>query len=161
MIRDLKLTAKRGKTVDFLVGGYSLDDVATIARRVPDLKIILDHFGNVRLSEDSLDKDWVAAFKAVAKYPNVHCKVSALYGRVKPQPAQQNIAFYEPILELAYTAFGEDRLIYGSDWPVTENSGDYASVVKLTRAWSAQKGEAFEKKLFWSNGMRFYGVSDR
>ena len=90
--RDLKLTAERGRTVDFLIGGYSLEDVATIAKRVPDLKIILDHFGNIVLDGDPLDPEWVKTFRAAAAHPKVHCKVSALYGRVKAQPAPRTVA---------------------------------------------------------------------
>ena len=77
---------------------------------------------------------------------------------MKPQPAPQKVSFYLPILELAYDAFGEDRLVYGSDWPVTETTGDYGSVLKLTRAWARTKGDLFELKLFCKNAVRFYGI---
>jgi L-fuconolactonase len=156
--RDLSRTAAKGRTVDFLCGKYSLQDVEVIANRLPGLRIIIDHFGNLRLDGKPLDPEWVKQFKSLAKRPNVHCKVSALYGRVKPQPAPKNMSFYQPILGLAYDAFGEDRLVYGSDWPVTETTGDYASVLKLTRAWAAPKGDSFERKLFYKNAVRFYGI---
>lgn len=156
--RDLKLTAERGKTVDILVGGYTLDDVAEIARRAPTLKIILDHFGNVQLSDQPLDMEWTKKLRAVAKFPNVYCKVSALYGRVKEQPAPADIRFYEPVLDLVFECFGEDRLVYGSDWPVTQSSGDYASVVKLTRAYFDAKGRRVSEKLFYQNAVHFYGI---
>ena len=156
--RDLEQTAKIGKTVDFLIGGYSLKDVEVIAKRVPDLKIILDHFGNVVLDGKPLDPEWVKDFRAAAKLPNVYCKVSALYGRVKEQPAPKDIGFYKPVLDLAFEAFGEDRLVFGSDWPVTRTSGDYASVLKLTKAYFDTKGERVTRKLFHENARNFYGI---
>lgn len=156
--RDLKLTADAGKTVDFLVGKYSLEDVAEIAERVPNLKIILDHFGNVRLSDEPLDADWVRQLRAVAQHRNVFCKVSALFGRVDQKPAPQDIRFYKPVLDLVFDCFGEDRLIYGSDWPVTRTTGDYASVVKLTRAYFASKGREVCEKVFDRNATQFYGL---
>ena len=156
--RDLERTAEKGRTVDFLCGKYSLQDVEAIAARLPGLKIIIDHFGNVRLDGEPLDPQWVRQFKSLSRRPNVYCKVSALYGRVKPQPAPKKVSYYRPILELAYDAFGEDRLVYGSDWPVTETTGDYQSVLKLTRAWARTKGDAFELKLFYQNAVRFYGI---
>ena len=76
----------------------------------------------------------------------------------KPQPAPKKVSFYLPILELAYDVFGEDRLVYGSDWPVTETTGDYESVLKLTRSWAVTKGDSFELKLFYKNAVRFYGI---
>ena len=137
---------------------YSLQDVEAIATRLPGLKIIIDHFGNFRVDGEPLDPQWVTQFKSLARRPNIYCKVSALYGRVKPHPAPKKVSFYRPILELAYDAFGEDRLVYGSDWPVTETTGDYKSVLKLTRAWAATKGDSFELKLFYKNAVRFYGI---
>ncbi len=156
--RDLELTAKAGKSVDFLIGGYSLKDVDTIARRVPGLRIILNHFGNVRLDGKPLDPAWVADFRAAAKHPNVHCKVSALYGRVEKQPAPKDLDFYRPILDLAFDAFGEDRLVFGSDWPVTETTGDYASVLALTRAYFDAKGPTVSGKVFHRNATAFYVI---
>lgn len=158
LIRDLLVTSERGKSVDFLVGKYSLEDVSAIAGRIPKLKIIIDHFGNVSLDGRPLDEDWVKKFRAVAKHPNVHCKVSALFGRVKPQPAPQNLDFYKAILDLAFECFGEDRLIFGSDWPVTRMTGDYAAVLKLTRAYFDEKGADVSRKLFSENALKFYSA---
>ncbi len=156
--RDLELTADSGKSVDFLVGGYSLKEIDAIARRVPKLRIILDHFGNIRLDGQALDPAWVEDFRAVAKHPNVCCKVSALYGRVEKQPAPKDLAFYRPILDLAFDSFGPDRLIFGSDWPVTQTTGDYASVLALTRAYFDTKGPEVSEKLFHRNAIRFYAI---
>jgi predicted TIM-barrel fold metal-dependent hydrolase len=85
VMRDLRLTAKMGRTVDFLVGDYSLADVNEIARHISELKIILDHLGDVQLDGGPHDKEWLSGFRTVAKHPNVYCKLSALYGRFKEQ----------------------------------------------------------------------------
>ena len=158
--RDLELTVEKGRTVDFLLGGYSLAEVDQIAKRMPKLKIIIDHFGGVALDGKPLDPEWVKSFLTVSKRPNVICKVSALYGRFKEQPAPREIAPYQEILDLAWQSFGEDRLIYGSDWPVTRTTGDYASVVALTKTYFDAKGRAAEEKLFHDNAVRFYGIPD-
>ena len=156
--RDLKLTATAGKSLDILLGGYTLKEAAIIANKVPDLRIIIDHFGGVQLDGNPLTPEYVADFRAVSKSPNVYCKVSALYGRVKQQPAPKELSFYKPVLDLAFECFGEDRLIYGSDWPVTETTGDYASVLKLTRSYFDEKGASVSKKLFSENAIRFYAI---
>ncbi len=160
LIRDLRLTARMGRTVDFLVGGYSLAEVDKIARRIPELKIILDHFGGVELDGGPHDKEWLRNFRTVAKRPNVYCKLSALYGRFKERPAPTNLAAYKPTIHLALECFGEDRLIYGSDWPVTTLTGDYKSVINLTRAYFADKELKIARKVFHDNAVRFYGLVD-
>lgn len=156
--RDLKRTAAAGKSVDFLAGGFSLSEIATIAKQVPDLRIIVNHFGSVRLNGQALDAAWVKDFRAVAQQPNVYCKVSALYGRFEKQPAPKELSAYEPVLDLAFECFGEDRLVYGSDWPVTEATGDYASVLALTRAYVDKKGKEVREKLFHRNAEKFYAI---
>ncbi len=156
--RDLKLTAAAGKSVDILLGSYTLKEAAVIASKVPELRIIIDHFGGVQLDGNPLTPEYVADFRAISKAPNVYCKVSALYGRVKQQPAPKELSFYKPVLDLAFECFGEDRLVYGSDWPVTETTGDYASVLKLTRAYFDAKGAGVSKKLFSENAARFYAI---
>jgi len=158
--RDLKLTATAGKSVDILLGGYTLKEAAIIANKVPELRIIIDHFGGVQLDGNPLTPEYVADFRAVSKSPNVYCKVSALYGRVKQQPAPKELSFYKPVLDLAFECFGEDRLIYGSDWPVTETTGDYASVLKLTRSYFDAKGVSVCEKLFHRNAEKFYAITE-
>ena len=158
--RDLNETARRGKTVDMLIGNYTLEDAAGIADRIPNLKIIINHFGGVSLDGNPLVASWVEKFRAVAKHPNVFCKVSALFGRVKSQPAPLDLTFYKPILDLALECFGEDRIIFGSDWPVTRTTADYASVLKLTRDYFEKKAPSASLKLFSSNAKKFYDLED-
>ena len=159
--RDLELTAGKGRTVDFLLGGYSLAEIQVIAKRLPALKIIINHLGGIVLDGNPLDPNWVKSFQAVAKCPNVVCKVSALYGRVKEQPAPRELDFYRPVLDLAFECYGEDRLVFGSDWPVTRMTGDYASVLALTRGYFEGKGEGVPGKVLSGNAMRFYGLDSR
>lgn len=156
--RDLMLTAAAGKSVDILLGGYQLKEAEAIARKVPELRIIINHFGGVQLGADPLASGWIEDFRSIAKAPNVYCKVSALYGRVAKQPAPKELSFYKPVLDLAFECFGEDRLIYGSDWPVTETTGDYASVLALTRSYFEPKGAEVCEKLFHRNAEKFYAI---
>lgn len=156
--RDLELTAKAGKSVDFLLGAFSLKDVDAVAKRMPQLRIIIDHFGGVKLDGNPLAPEWIADFRAVAKHPNVFCKVSALFGRVAEQPAPKELAFYKPVMDLAFECYGEDRLVYGSDWPVTKTTGEYADVLKLTREFFEPKGAAVCEKLFHLNAEKFYAI---
>lgn len=156
--RDLALTADMGKSVDFLVGAYSLKDVDVIARRLPQLRIILDHCGNVRLDGKALPAQWIADYRAVAKHTNVYCKVSALYGRFAEQPAPRELAVYRPILDLSLHCFGEDRLIFGSDWPVSESTADYSALLHLTRSYFLEKGADVMDKVFHRNAMKCYAI---
>ncbi len=67
---------------------------------------------------------------------------------MKVQPAPKDLGFYQPILDLAVEAFGEDRLVFGSDWPVSEATADYAAVIDLVKGFFAEKGPAVSYRVF-------------
>ncbi len=159
LLRDLRLTAEKGRTVDFLVGEYSLADIDEIARRVPELKIMLNHLGGMKLNGGPLDEEWLRDFQAVSKRANVYCKLSALYSRYQKQPAPKELASYKPSIDMALQCFGEDRLLYGSDWPVTTLTGDYASVINLTKSYLAEMEPSLARKVLHDNAIKFYGIA--
>ena len=73
-------------------------------------------------------------------------------------PAPKDVAYYAPIFEVVYEAFGEDRIIYGSNWPVTDRGGEYGEQLAIIREYFAAKGKRVTEKLFWKNAAEFYGV---
>ena len=57
--------------------------------------------------------------------------------------------------------FGEDRLFYGSNWPVCQRAGSYAHCIRIVRAYFAAKGPETTEKFFWRNGQAVYGWKGR
>ena len=123
--RDLQLLSDKGLTLDVLMANYDLDDVVLIAKRLPKLKILINHLTGLIINGVPAEAAWSKKVKAAAKYPNVSCKVSGIFQRSNRMPAPKDVAYYAPIFEVVYEAFGEDRIIYGSNWPVTERGGEY------------------------------------
>lgn len=158
VLRDLEYTAQKERRVDFLTGSYPLAELDWLAGRIPGLKIMVNHLGGIQLDGGPLDPEWTRDFRNLGKRPNVYCKLSALYGRFEKQPAPKCLDAYRPVIDLAMECFGEDRLVYGSDWPVTTLTGDYASVINLTRAYFEGKDPAVARKVFHDNAVRFYGI---
>ena len=72
-------------------------------------------------------------------------------------PAPKEQAYYAPIFEVVYEAFGEDRVIYGSNWPVNRG-GEYHEQLAIIHDYFAPKGRAVLEKLFWKNAAAFYDV---
>jgi arylsulfatase A-like enzyme/predicted TIM-barrel fold metal-dependent hydrolase len=156
--RDLERTAAAGRTLDLLIGEYTLEDALTIAQRVPKLKIMVNHFAGVKLNHAPLDADWVRQFKALGKLPNAYCKVSGFYGRATVEPVPKTAAFYAPIFDLAFEAFSEDRLVFGSDWPVSEMTANYATGLALVQELLAGKSPRTREQVLSGNAVRFYGL---
>ena len=73
---------------------------------------------------------------------------------VKPAPAE--LAYYLPTLDVLWNAFGQDRLIYGSNWPVSERFADYATVQRIVGEYFNGKGAEVREKYFWRNAKAVY-----
>ena len=159
--RDLKLLSDKGLTLDVLMANYDLDDVMLIAKRLPKLKILINHLTGLIINGGAAEAAWTKKVKAAAKYPNVSCKVSGIFQRSNRSPAPKKVSFYAPIFEVVYEAFGEDRIIYGSNWPVTDRGGEYGEQLAIINEYFSAKGKGVAEKLFWKNAAKFYGVTIR
>jgi len=96
--------------------------------------------------------------RGAAKAPNVFCKISALVeGAARDgKKAPLDLEFYRPTLDVVWDAFGEDKVIYGSNWPVCEFAADYRNVQRLSMEYVGQKGVEPLKKFCALNAARAY-----
>ena len=155
---DLQLLSDRNQTLDVLMFQYSLDDVDMISKRLPKLKILINHVAGADIEGKPADPKWIAAVQKVAKNRNVNCKISGLFQQSHSQPSPKNLSFYKPELDLLWNAFGEDRLIYGSNWPVTMRGGTYGEYLAVVKGFFADKSRAAREKFFFKNALKFYGL---
>ncbi|WP_426030829.1 amidohydrolase family protein [Caulobacter sp. DWP3-1-3b2] len=107
---------------DALLRSDQLSVLAELARRYPELTIILDHGGKPQVSADGPDKAWLREMALLAAHGNVACKLSGLLTEAPPGADE---AIVRPYFEALLAAFGSDRLIWGSDWPVLTLAGAY------------------------------------
>lgn len=162
LVRGAKLLADLDLQLDLNGPCEALTSVARLASAVPELRIVVDHLG---ASGDprSLHADWKRNIDAVASRPNVFMKVSALVEQVRCEPGQapKDMEYYLPILDHLWASFGEDRLIYGSNWPVSDRGAPYATVYQIVRDYFATKGNEATEKYFWKNSQAAYRWQDR
>ena len=108
-----------------------LGDVPELARRHPGLTLVVDHLAKPPLGTEQMEL-WGDLLRAAADQPNVHAKISGL-NTVAPTGAW-SAADLEPAVRVAVDAFGPERLVCGSDWPVALLNGDYVQVWRETTA---------------------------
>ena len=156
--RDLQYLADKGLTLDVLMSKFDLGDVSTIAERLPSLKILINHLTGLTITGEPAEADWVAAVKRAASHRNVHCKVSGIFQRSGQSPAPKELSYYAPIFKVVFDAFGEDRIIYGSNWPVTDRGGEYQEQWSIINEFFEPMGRPVLEKLYWKNASKFYGV---
>jgi L-fuconolactonase len=139
----------------------SMEGMFKIAERVPDLRIVVEHIGGMAIDGNPVKKEWEALFKRIAGRPQIYLKVSGLMERATTrgdgERATESFSFYRPTLDVLWEIFREDRLFYGSDWPVCEHAGDLiGNGLRIVRRFFSEKGEEASAKFFWKNSQKAY-----
>jgi predicted TIM-barrel fold metal-dependent hydrolase len=163
-LRELRMLAERNLTLDVIGGPSTPALVAQAARQVPDLTLVVDHIGSVPLTAAAPPEDWSQGIRAAGACGNVYCKVSALVENAASagtRPAPTDLNFYRPYLDVVWQAFGSDRVLYASNWPVCELGADYETVQRLAVEYALEKGPDAATKFCSENSQRAYGWKNR
>lgn len=159
VVKNLKVLAEHKLTMDYLTNGGGIAGIETIddvARKIPSLRIVVNHCLGYDFDGKPPQQEWIAAVESLAENKNVTCKISGLYQRSIPQPAPQSIDHYEAVLDVLWENFGKERLIYGSNWPVTKHTGTYASFIRLVDRFISEKGQDAREHYYWKNAAAAY-----
>jgi L-fuconolactonase len=143
-------------TYDLLVFPRQLSAAIELVRKFPEQPFVLDHLAKPPIKGGVLSP-WREQLRELAKLPNVSCKVSGMVTEADWQNWQAND--FKPYLEVVFDAFGPDRLMFGSDWPVCLLAGSYDRVFGLVENYAVQFGANAQAKLFGENAARFYGLT--
>lgn len=158
-LRDL---ARRGMTLDIISRGTKnpKDQVQALCTAVPDLRIVIDHLGGAK-GPPPVDPTWELEIRRLADVcPNLHMKFSSFYDMYAPGdvvfPSPTDLASYKAHFDVLMTAFGEDRLIWGSNWPVIGLHGTFEAQIAIAEAYLAPFGHEVRDKVMFKNALRFY-----
>jgi L-fuconolactonase len=158
VLEDLRRLSDHDLSLDVLIGPDGVADVVALAGKLPDLRIVIDHCANVPIQEGQPPGGWVDGIVACHYKPNVFMKVSGLVegtGRTHGD-APKDVMPYRRVLDTIWGAFGEDRVIYGSNWPVSERFASLATVQRLVESYFDEKGGVAADKYFRKNATRVY-----
>jgi L-fuconolactonase len=152
VLRGLQALAAAGLSFDIVTLPHQLPAAVTAARSVPELTMVLDHLGGppVGSGQDGDDGPWAAAIRSLAGLPNVTCKLSG--APITPLRASDLRPYYRTVL----AAFGPDRLMFGSDWPVSTLAAPYGQVCDLYRELTAQLSPAEQDAILDHTARRVY-----
>lgn len=138
-------------------GMQSLAPVTKLSEAVPDLRIMIDHCGGCGDAQ-KLKPGWKEGIAAAAKQKNVFCKVSALvemtdspYGQ-----APTDTAYYLPVLNHLWDVFGMKKVVFGSNWPVSDKGAGFDSLFKIVSEYFTGKGPEACEHYFWKNSAAIY-----
>lgn len=157
-VADLKRLADANLELDVNGGPTLLPEVARLGRVLPALRVVINHLANTRVDGKNVSEPWRRDLEAAAKFPQVFLKVSALVEGTgkRDGDAPRDVEFYRPWLDIAWNAFGSDRLIYGSNWPVSARFAPLATVQGIAHDYFSAKGRPALEKFFADNARMAY-----
>jgi L-fuconolactonase len=142
-----------GLTCDLCIYHHQLGPTLELVRRCPEVSFMLDHIAKPGIRA-GVSEPWRSQLAALAALPNVWCKISGVVTEADHAAwTPEDIA---PYVAHAVTVFGEDRVAFGSDWPVVVQAGGYRRWVETLDALTAHLSPQARRKLWAENARRFY-----
>ena len=149
MLRDFDLT------YDILIYPRQLPCALELVRMLPDQPFVVDHLAKPVI-RDGLRSPWEEQMRELGRHANVFCKVSGLVTEARWEGWKEED--FRPYLDVVSEAFGVDRLMFGSDWPVCLLAADYQQVHGMVDHYLAAFSEESRAKIWGGNAERIYGL---
>ncbi len=155
VLRGIAALEPFGLAYDVLVFARQLPAAFELVRRLSRQRFVLDHIAKPEIAAGRIS-GWKEQIPELAAAPNVCCKLSGLVteaawtGWTAPD--------FRPYLDVVFEAFGPDRLMIGSDWPVCLLAGDYSTVMGLVENYMYGRPTAEQDKVLGGNAARFYRI---
>ncbi|HEX9921672.1 MAG TPA: amidohydrolase family protein [Anaerolineae bacterium] len=155
-LRGLKLLAGYGLTYDILIHPRHLAVACDLVELFSEQPFVLDHLAKPFIKDGELSP-WESDLRRLAAFPNVLCKVSGMVTEADWQGWQP--ADFQPYLDVVFDAFGPQRLMIGSDWPVCTLAGAYAPVMHIVLDYVKQFSPEEQAGILGENAIQFYSLS--
>ncbi len=157
-VRGLRQLGPRGLTYDLLLYPPQLPAAIELVGMLPEQPFVLDHLAKPRIRDGlaSALEPWQTDLRLLARHANVTCKLSGLVTEAAWTGWQRDD--FTPYLEVALDAFGPDRLMIGSDWPVCLLAAEYADVAGIVTDVIARLSASEQQKILGGTAATFYGL---
>ena len=142
-------------TYDLLIYSHQIEAAIKLVSQFPNQKFVLDHLAKPNIKNGKIDP-WKNQIQRMAQFSNVSCKISGMV--TEADHAQWKPSDFIPYLDIVFDAFGENRILFGSDWPVCLLAASYQEVYHLITDYTANFSLEQRDKLFGANAERFYNI---
>jgi len=154
LIKGVKLLAKSNLSFELCASAVQLPAAIALVQATPDVRHALNHCGGPDIKGGQFES-WAAHIRELAAFENVHCKVSGIVTTASENWTREEL---KPYVQHLVTAFGYERLMFGSDWPVCTIAATYQEWVDALLWAVADASEAEKDKLFYENASAFYSI---
>ncbi|MCU1273932.1 MAG: amidohydrolase 2 [Bryobacterales bacterium] len=156
-VSGLKALADAGLELDTANPDPALiSSIVRLTDQVPNLRVVIDHLPQLEPpAAPAARTAYQANLRELGKRPQVYVKISEVLRRIGGR-VPEDLNFYRQRLDELWDIFGQDRVIYGSDWPNSDLWGPYPKVLSVVREYFVSKGPSVAEKFFWKNSIAAY-----
>jgi L-fuconolactonase len=157
-VSDLRKLAAAGLALDSANPDQKLiKAILEVSQQVPELRIVIDHLPSAPVPiETNARKEYWANLRSLSQNTRVFIKLSEVPVR-EGNTVPKGVSFYEEKLDAIWDVFGEDHILFGSDWPNSDHLAIYAETLGIVRSYVSTKSATASEKYFWKNSIAAYG----
>ena len=154
-MNGISLLQKYTFTYDILIFKDQLQYLPKFVSAFPDQRFVIDHIAKPGIKDGEIE-EWRDDIKEVAQFENVYCKISGMVTEAdwKNWKNEQ----FKPYIDTVVEAFGVDRIMFGSDWPVCLVAASYSQMLGIVEDYFASFSKDEQEKFFGVNAMKFYNL---
>lgn len=152
-LRGISLLERYHLTYDILIFPKHLPNAVRFVERFPNQTFVLDHIAKPFI-KDKVIAPWDEDLRRLASFPNVYCKVSGMVTEADWHRWTKNE--FKPYLDVVFSAFGTDRVMIGSDWPVCKVAGHYEDIMNITLDYIQRFTDEERNKILGGNAITAY-----
>ncbi|CAM3499992.1 amidohydrolase family protein [Zobellia roscoffensis] len=154
-LRGISKLEKYDHAYDILVFPHQLGSVLEFVKKFPNQRFVIDHIAKPYIKDGFYD-GWATLMKEIGKHKNVYCKLSGMITEAdyKTWTAEQ----LQPYMHLTLEAFGSERLMFGSDWPVCLVAGNYGQVKSIVSHFISTLSSQDQNMIMGANAREFYNL---
>ena len=151
--RGIAALRKHQFTYDLLLYPYHLEAAIELVKEFPDQPFVVDHIAKPDIKNGNM-KDWKKNIQSIAELPNVFCKISGMV--TEHDFAQWKKEDFTPYLNVVVEAFGINKVMFGSDWPVCLVAASYKSTLEIVKEYFSSFSQTEQEMFFNKNATQFY-----
>jgi L-fuconolactonase len=155
-MKGIGLLRKYNFTYDILVFPNQLKHIQDFVKAFPDQPFVIDHIAKPNIKDKKID-EWKKDMEAIAKFENVSCKISGM--ATEADWVNWKKQDFNPYIDTVIEAFGPDRILYGSDWPVCLVTGSYERILEIVEYYFSSFSPGEQELFFGGNAIKFYNLN--
>lgn len=157
-IEGCRTVGENGLIYELLVTAEQLPQTLELVRACPEVTFVIEHIAKPAIKAQKI-RFWKENMQNIAQISDkIYCKISGMVTEADWHHWTQKD--FEPYMDTVYEAFGQDRIMFGSDWPVSLVGAEYHQVVGIVNEWMAKHTEIDCDKVFYKNATKVYKIAD-